>query len=352
MNATTLNELSAPCLLQSGTDQGRGNLLGIEPYMLPQDYASAESFFNKVDHYLRTAQQAGWLNARTVVVFPEYIGTWLVLAGEGLRTVQAATFESAQRSMVLRQPLRFLVQWLSAREKGRSESAFFRMKAAQMAEVYQTVFARLARQYAVTLVAGSIVLPPLQISSRGLTLSEGPLYNTSLVFRPDGSLHPHPVTKVYPTRQEMQFIAPTPAASLPVFDTPAGRLGVLICADSWYPQAYAPLKAQGVDLLAVPSFGAFSTHSWEHPWPGYNGWPLPSDVEPGDIKSLTEGQAWKKYSLAGRLQASGATHGLNVFLRGRLWDQDSGGWPATLVSGEEILVEAETRKAALVSLWL
>lgn len=352
MAATKADESPAPRLFQAGVDRGRGNLLGIEPYMLPQDYASAESFFHKLNGYLLVAQQANWLNEKTIVVFPEYIGTWLVLAGAGLRAYQAATFEAAQRAMVFRQPLRFVVHWLRASEQGKSEAAFFRMKAAQMAEIYRAVFSKLARQYVVTLVAGSIILPPLQIHSRGLILSEGPLHNLSLVFRPDGSLHPYPVTKAFPTKQEMRFIAPTPAASLPVFDTPAGRLGVLICADSWYPQAYAALKTQGVDLLAVPSFGAFSTHSWEHPWPGYNGWPTPSDVEPGDINALTEGQAWRKYSLSGRLRASGATHGLNVFLRGRLWDQDSGGWPGTLVYGDESLVETEKHQAALLSLWL
>lgn len=25
---------------------------------------------------------------------------------------------------------------------------------------------------------------------------------------------------------------------IPVFDTPVGKLGVLVCADSWYPEAY------------------------------------------------------------------------------------------------------------------
>jgi hypothetical protein len=75
-------------------------------------------------------------------------------------------------------------------------------------------------------------------------------------------------------------------------------------------------------------------------------------VDPNDIEKITEAQAWKKYSLAGRIRSSGATYGMNVFLRGKLWDQDLGGWPATLVRGEEVFVEEQTQKAAILSLWL
>jgi hypothetical protein len=43
---------------------------------------------------------------------------------------------------------------------------------------------------------------------------------------------------------------------------------------------------------------------------------------------------------------------MNIFLRGKLWDQDFGGWPATLVSEDDVFVEQQTQKAAILSLWL
>jgi predicted amidohydrolase len=49
-------------------------------------------------------------------------------------------------------------------------------------------------------------------------------------------------------------VDPAPLEQLPVYETRAGRLGVLVCADSWYPAPYQYLKEQGVELLAVPSF--------------------------------------------------------------------------------------------------
>jgi hypothetical protein len=91
---------------------------------------------------------------------------------------------------------------------------------------------------------------------------------------------------------------------------------------------------------------------WNQPWQGYDGWPVPTDVDMQDIRKITEAQAWHKYSLAGRIRSSGATYGMNVFLRGKLWDQDLGGWPATLVRDGHVFVEEQTQKAALLSLWL
>jgi hypothetical protein len=137
-----------------------------------------------------------------------------------------------------------------------------------------------------------------------------------------------------------------------VFETPAGRLGVLICADSWYPQAYVPLKEHEISLLAVPSYDVFGMQKWNQAWLGYDGWQSPADIAHDDVMKITEAQAWAKYSLAGRIRSSGAPYGMNVFLRGKLWDQDLGGRPATLVSGNDVFVEEQTQKAAILSLWL
>jgi hypothetical protein len=75
-------------------------------------------------------------------------------------------------------------------------------------------------------------------------------------------------------------------------------------------------------------------------------------VDEGDIEKITETQAWEKYSLAGRIRSSGARYGMNIFMRGRLWDQDLGMSAATLVRGDDVFVEPSTPKAALLNLWL
>ena len=319
-------------------------MLGIEPYMIQQDYASKDSFFDKLNNYLLAARREKWLDEKTIVVFPEYTGTWLVLAGESEETFRAASLNWAERGMVFRHPLKFLSYFLKAKEKGKAEAAFFRMKASQMADIYQDVFSQLARDHKVTIVAGSIVLPAPHIASGRLTLTSGSLQNVSVVFGPDGALHPHVIAKAFPTARELPFTVPARAENIRSFETPAGRLGVLICADSWYPQAYLPLKQQQIDLLAVPSYDVFGMEQWNRPWAGYSGWPAPEDVDLNDVASLTEGQAWKKYALAGRIRSIGVTKGLNVFLRGKIWDQDLGGWPATVVRDDEVFIEEQTQR--------
>ena len=352
MEQIQLSELTQPNLQQFGKSQGRGNLLGIAPYMVSQDYTSRESFFNKLNAYLQIAQREQWLNEKTIVLFPEHIGTWLVFANENKKAFQASTLKAAERVMVLHHPLKFGAYLLKSTEKGRAEAAFFRIQAKQMANIYHDVFSQLARDYRITLVAGSIVLPAPQITDEGLIPTDGPLHNVSIVYRPDGTYYPNPVCKVFPTSRELDFIAPAAVKDIPSFATPAGRLGVLICADSWFPGAYASLKEQRIELLAVPSFDALGMEYWQRPWAGYDGWQPPADVDTNDIRKLTEGQAWGKYSLAGRFQSSGAKSGMNIFLRGKLWDQDLGGKPATLLWENEVFVEELTQKAAMLNLWL
>jgi predicted amidohydrolase len=347
-----MDDLFIPNLHQLGKDQGRGNLLGIEPYMTPWDYATRESFFERLKSYLVIAQREKWLNEKTIVVFPEYVGSGLVLAGEREEVYRSSTVESAARQILFHNLFKFITHWLKSRERGRAEAAFFRMKAHQMGEIYHSVFSQLARDFTTTIAAGSIVLPAPEISNGKLILTKGPLQNVSVIYQPDGTPYQPIIRKAFPTSRELPFTAPAPAHQLPAFQTPAGRLGLLICADSWFPQAYAPLNAQGINLLAVSSFNAFGMEKWNGPWHGYDGWPAPTDVDLNDIDKITEAQAWKKYSLVGRMRSSGAESGINVFLRGKAWDYDFGGWPATLIKNGDIFVEEQTWKAAMLSLWL
>jgi predicted amidohydrolase len=347
-----MNELTTPYMYQLGRDSGLGNLLGIEPYITPQNYASKESFFDMLNSYMLAARREKWLNQKTIVLFPEYIGTWLVLANEKRNIFGVSSLARAERVMFFSHLWKAGAYLLKSKEKDRAAGAFFRMKAEQMAEIYQDVFSRLAREYAVTIVAGSIVLPAPQISSQGLILNEGPLHNISIVFQPDGTPVPRVIHKAFPTSKELVFTTPGSPADLPAFETPAGRLGVLICADSWFAQAYVPLREQKIDLLVVPSYDVFGVQSWNQPWLGYDGWRPPADVDVADVGKITEAQAWEKYSLAGRIDSSGAKYGMNIFMRGKLWDQDLGGRPATLVRDTHVYVEEQTQRASILNVWI
>ena len=76
-----------------------------------------------------------------------------------------------------------------------------------------------------------------------------------------------------------------------------------------------------------------------------------SDVDPRDIGRLTEGQAWRKYALASRIGSAGSTHGINVFLRGMLWDISADSGQALAISAGKV-TESSGRGAAILNLWL
>lgn len=172
-----------------------------------------------------------------------------------------------------------------------------------------------------------------------------------MLYDANGKAYPAVVRKVFLTADEQGFLEKGRIDELPVFDTPAGRLGILICADAWFPESYARLKAEGVELLVVPSFitgaGKLAT-----PWQGYSGAPPPTDVNAADVGRITLGAAWTRYAFAGRWPASGAHTGITSCLLGHLWDLGTDG-QTTVVRRERPPETSHLRgEDSMVNLWL
>lgn len=334
---------------QFGT-RSAASIVGIQPWLQEADYRSAQALRTRLGGYLDQARREGFLTERSVVVFPEHTGTWLVAANAPAPVYSAETVSGAMTRLILARPLRFVRAYMASQEADRAAAAVFRAHAPRMARDYQAVFSGLAEEYAVTIAAGSIVLADPVVQDGVIRArTEGPLYNVSAVFGPDGRVASQLVRKAYPIPSESGFTAAAPASDYPVFDTPAGRLGVLICADSWHPDVYAALEAQGVEILAAPAF-LQPSGVWDEPWGGYTT-PWPDDAERADAGRLTEGQAWQTHALAGRLDETSARAGLTSFLRGELWDLGSDG-RAIAVDGDGVRLGAQTEGAAIAVLWL
>jgi len=333
-----------------GTNTGHGNLLGIQPFVRPTDYTSGVALRAKLAGYLDIARDEGWLCDKTIVVFPEYVGTWLAAAGGKPAVYRADTLQRAMLHAMRGRLGAFVAQLFTVRARDRAKAALFAAQARQMAGTYDQVFADLAGQYQVTIVAGSIVLPAPEVREGRLVLMKGRLYNVSAVYRADGMLYPELVHKCFPLWSELEFLAAGCVRDLPVYDTPAGKLGVLICADSWYPQCYGVLAGKGAQIIVVPSY-LRPDHVWSQPWRGYDGAAAPADVDAEDIGRLTEGQAWLKYALGGRCAVAGIASGINVFLRGDLWDLGSDGH-TVVVRGSSVLEARHGTGAAIVNSWI
>ena len=318
-----------------GEERGRGGLLGVQPYLTVAEYVCEDAYFTRLDGYLTTAHEAGLIDAQTVVVFPEFIGAWLVMIEEPVSAERSMRAALAGMVLCYGHKLAFLRSLLFTPAVDRVRSALFTLKAAHMAAVYTRTFARLARDYGVTIVAGSIVLPDPCVADGVVRAGDGPLYNVSALFDPDGRARAPLTVKVFPTAEEQTFLDAGSVDALPVYNTPAGRLGVLICADAWFPESYAHLRAAGVEVVAVPSYTQ-PAGKLDMPWTGYSGYPAPADVDPTDVGRLTHGEAWARYALAGRLAASGARAGLLVGLRGCLWEVGTDGALTGVLDGQVV----------------
>lgn len=344
-----LSDLRINLAVNEGADQGHGNLLGIEPDLSPRDFQSLALVRLKLSAYLNSARNDGLLNDKTIVVLPEHIGTWLMFRGEKNELYQAADLNEAMRLLTMSNPLAFANAWLRADGDNRTNDAHLRMKARHMASDYQSLFGGLAKEFGVTLVAGSIALPDPRIENGTLLPGNGPLYNSSLVFGRDGALLGTPQRQLLPTYAEQSYIQPSPDHQLNVVDTPAGRLGILIGSDSWYPEHYQTLNEKGAQLIAVPAF-IMGKNTWEQPWGGYKSVSTPSEIslKPGEV---TEGEAWHRLTLISRVPSSTAEAGVTVFLRGKFWDKRSAGQGFISRNGQTSADTSGTG-AQLLNVWL
>lgn len=323
------------------------NIVAIQPYMFTEDYLSENHFYEKLKGYFEQAREAGYFQTNTVVLLPEYLGTWLAIAEEKTSVAKASSFRRAMAIMVASNPLR-IMRYLFQRshEKDHFAAAIFRMKAEEMARIYSTSFKELAANYHVTVVAGSIVLPGPRVEHNEIVVDiTQPLYNTSFVFRPDGTIDPQTVRKSFPIQSEIPFLQAAPINELPSFKLPVGNTAILVCADSWYPESYERIDQLQADVVLVPAYCTGNGVLVEK-WNGYNGVRRPLDVDTLDIQKITEQEAMVKYSLPGRIKTTKAPVGVNVFLRGELWDLGTDGQPF-FVYNKQLIRTRVTNRAGI-----
>ena len=106
-----------------------------------------------------------------------------------------------------------------------------------------------ARELRLTVVIG--------IHERDGEFSRGTLYNTAVIVGPGGEiLNRH--RKLMPTNPERMVWGLGDASGLRVVDTPAGRVGTLICWENYMPLARFAIFAQGPDIYVAPTWDAGS----------------------------------------------------------------------------------------------
>jgi nitrilase len=124
--------------------------------------------------------------------------------------------------------------------EGRAWFARYRDAAIEVPGPYTDRLGELARTHAMHLVVGVI------------ERDGGTLYCTAVFLGPDGSLlGKH--RKVMPTAMERLIWGQGDGSTLPVLDTPIGRLGAVICWENYMPMLRQAMYAQGIELYCAPT---------------------------------------------------------------------------------------------------
>ena len=104
-----------------------------------------------------------------------------------------------------------------------------------------------AKAHNVTIVCGLV--------ERAAEGSRSTLYDTVVVIAPDGMLaNRH--RKLMPTNPERMVWGMGDASGMRVIDTPCGRIGTLVCWESYMPLARFALYAQGIEIYIAPTYDA------------------------------------------------------------------------------------------------
>lgn len=76
------------------------------------------------------------------------------------------------------------------------------------------------------------------------------LYNAAVVIGPSGFVGKFRKNHLW--NEENLFFEPG-NLGFPVFKTPIGRIGTLICYDGWFPESYRLCALQGADIVCIPT---------------------------------------------------------------------------------------------------
>ncbi len=113
------------------------------------------------------------------------------------------------------------------------------LKLSEQTEKFNQMFMDIAKKRNLFIIGGSYPV-----------LRDGRLYNVSHLFTPAGNIYSQDKLHVTPDEREEWGI--TPGESLNVFDTPYGRIAILVCYDIEFPEIVRLLTLAGVQVIFVP----------------------------------------------------------------------------------------------------
>lgn len=112
-------------------------------------------------------------------------------------------------------------------------------KLSEMTPKYQTLLSRLAREHGINIIGGT---QPVE--------RDGKLYNVAHIFTSNGNILTQ--DKLHISRTERDEYGIHPGEGIKLFETPYGRLAVLVSTDIEYPELARLLTLTGAEVIFVP----------------------------------------------------------------------------------------------------
>ncbi|TGM44745.1 hydrolase, carbon-nitrogen family protein [Leptospira levettii] len=269
----------------NGTDRKYGNLVGIQLVLKPEDYVKEEWWRERIEETLIKGKSSGIFDRKTIVIFPEHLGSGLVFLNEKSRFLNSDTLEEALKTKGENFTIRDLL--LS--------------KAELMSEVYVRTFSNLAKEFNVPILGGTIVLPNPKIVKGNLVLDpNGPLYNVAIPFSADGKLMEPIVKKSILTEEELKVYSAGESNQDRIWIVPGWKVAIFIGQDVFDASLYSRLTGKAIDGLISPS-AVFPNMKW-------------SD------KDLSDSNIWKQEGMPKYIKSTRAQDLVQVFLSGHLFE--------------------------------
>jgi predicted amidohydrolase len=115
-------------------------------------------------------------------------------------------------------------------------------------DAYRDLFITEARRRGIHIAGGSHLMS-----------EQGSLLNVAHLFAPDGTVHAHAKTHIFPAESQW---GTGEGDELVAIDLPFARVGLIVCYEAEVPEVAASLAEQGAELILCPSFTTTEAGFW------------------------------------------------------------------------------------------
>jgi predicted amidohydrolase len=239
------------------------NIAAVQYKLKVEDYRSRVTFQNRINSIMEDIKSRVDSSIPLMVVFPEDIGTPILLYNSYEIMNKKYSFADALQSLissnlapVLKYKLRFGISFIRALVLSQS---------IRMEKEYKAAFSIAAKKYNAYIVAGSITLPDIKLKANKPHVSKRNVYNISYFFDPDGNVIGKQ-KKVHLVDFENKSGFDLSEGSLDeikVFNTPFGNVGIAICLDGFREDVLDKLYKNEADILVQPSANNGEWSKWQ-----------------------------------------------------------------------------------------